>query len=57
MLCRSKKWSLVRAGRVKTTWANFKKYNTQVGKGSKHMEALAKSSSKKRITYSFNFKK
>ena len=54
-LCRSKKWSLVRANRVKTTWANFKKYNTDVGKGSKSMEALAKNSSINRITYSFNF--
>ena len=56
-LSRNDKWSLVRANRVKTTWANFKKYNTDVGKGSKSMEALAKKSSINRITYSFNFKK
>jgi GNAT superfamily N-acetyltransferase len=56
-LSRNDKWSLVRANRVKTTWANFKKYNTDVKKGSKSMEALAKKSSINRITYSFNFKK
>jgi GNAT superfamily N-acetyltransferase len=56
-LARAKEWLLFRKDRCKTTWANFKKYNTEVGKGLKSMEALAKSNSTNRITYSFNFKK
>lgn len=56
-LARDKNWALVRKGRVKTTWANFKKYNTNVGNGAKGMESLAENASVNRITYSFNWKK
>ena len=56
-LAKDENWALVRKDRCKTTWANFKKYNTTVGKGAKSMEALAKNSSVNRITYSFNWKK
>lgn len=55
-LIRSPNWELARYGRTKTTWANFQRYGTDVGKGAKNMKALAKSSSAKRVTYSFNFK-
>lgn len=54
-LRRSPKWKLFRFGRAKTTWANFEKYNTDVGKGASNMKALAKSASSNRVTYSFNF--
>ena len=56
-LARDKNWLLFRKDRCKTTWANFKKYNTNVGNGTKGMESLAKSASVNRITYSFNWKK
>lgn len=55
-LVKDKNWLLFRKDRCKTTWANFKKYNTNVGNGVKGMEALAKSASVNRITYSFNWK-
>ena len=54
-LRRSDKWSLVRAGRSKSTYEDFNKY----GKGitTLNTKSIEKCSSKNRITYSFNFKK
>ena len=54
-LKRSDKWSLVRAGRIKASFANFDKYGTGVTKFK--TDLADKASSKNRITYSFNFKK
>jgi GNAT superfamily N-acetyltransferase len=53
-LARSKKWTLIRAGRSKSTYEDFNKY----GKGVTKMgNTKTAASSQKRITYSFNFKK
>ena len=57
-LVKSKKWNLVRAGRNKSSMADFAKY----GKGDKQKnikisESMVKTQSNNRVTYSFNFKK
>ena len=57
-LVKSKKWNLVRAGRNKSSMADFAKY----GKGDKQKnikisESTVKTQSNNRVTYSFNFKK
>jgi len=54
-LRRSDKWSLVRVGRMKSSFASFNKYGTGVTKF--RTDLADKASSKNRITYSFNFKK
>lgn len=56
-LCRDEKWLLFRADRCKTTWDNYKKYNSNVDYMKSGMSSQAKSSSVNRVTYSFNFKK
>jgi len=53
-LCRSKKWTLIRAGRNKSTYADFDKYSNN-DKGSKIAKSMVKTTSNNRITYSFNF--
>lgn len=51
-LKRSKKWILIRAGRSKSTYADFDKY----GKGITKMgNTKTAASSQNRVTYSFNF--
>jgi len=55
-LSRNDKWSLVRSGRNKSTYADFDKYSKNE-KGSKIAKSMVKTTSNNRITYSFNFKK
>ena len=54
-LCRSKKWTLIRAGRADKR--GVLEFNKHYNKKDKSIEQLSKSTSKNRITYSFNFKK
>lgn len=55
-LKRSKKWSLVRYGRNKSTMADFAKYGKgDYEKNKKISESTVKTQSNNRITYSFNF--
>jgi GNAT superfamily N-acetyltransferase len=53
-LSRNDKWNLVRAGRSKSTYSDFKKYGKGITKMGNHSTAAT---SRNRITYSFNFKK
>jgi len=57
-LCKDKNWSLVRAGRNKSTMGDFEKYGTgDRTKNKKISDSMVKSQSNNRITYSFNWKK
>lgn len=50
---RSLKWKLIRQGRADPR--GIKEFNKHYGKNSKSIDAIAKTSSKNRITYSFVF--
>lgn len=57
-LTRSSEWNLHRFGRSTNAFSGFAKYGTgDKEKNRKITESAGKSSSKNRITYSFNFKK
>lgn len=55
-LCKDKNWKLIRAGRADPRGIKeFAKHYNNVNK--KSIDAISKSTSKNRVTYSFNFKK
>ena len=55
-LARSKKWKLVRAGRMKSNWNDFSIYGTkQDATHERAQNHLLKTLSNNRVTYSFNF--